>query len=193
VDQTLNLIGKNLSSSFNGYSFSDFHPQVQKNLLRLLIFRPNLSLDNIIKEIAGWQPNEQLYYLEFLILKISERINRAINIEPQVIVLSGRKFYRVDFKLALTDHVMSYLPPILYFVELDGFSFHDRTREEFTKARQRLRNLQREGAKVYPFSAEEVFKDPARCVLETVRGLERDIIERRYMIVQCLCNTGEWS
>jgi hypothetical protein len=165
-----------------GLPRTPFHPQVQKSLLRLMLLRDGISVGDIAVTVAEWTPIEQLWHLEFLFLKISRRINPAIKSEPQSSISAGGKLYKIDFKLSLRDEVMPSLPPIVYFVELDGREFHDRTKEDFLRERQRLRDLQREGARVYPFAGEEVFKGPSQCVLEAVRDLERDLLQRRHVI-----------
>jgi hypothetical protein len=165
----------------------DLHPQVQKNILRLILLRDGVSPASILEEIAPWSPPEQLFYLEYLILKISQRISQAIMCEPQKPVLTDMNYYRVDFKLSLRDEVFTSLPTVVYFVELDSRAFHDRTRVEFIRERQRLRKLQRAGGKVYTFAAEEVFRNVSKCVLETITALERELVQRRHMITSALC------
>jgi hypothetical protein len=165
----------------------DLHPQVQKSIFRLVLLRDGISPVNILEEIAPWTPPEQLFYLEYLILRISKRISQAITCEPQKPVLTNGNYYRVDFKLSLRDEVFTLLPMMVYFVELDSRAFHDRTRDEFIRERRRLRELQRAGGKVYTFAAEEVFRNVSKCVLETITALERELIQRRHMITSALC------
>jgi hypothetical protein len=168
--------------------FPRLHPQVEKSIARLLLLRDGISPVNILNQIAPWQPTEQLFHLEFLNLKISNRISQAITSQPQESILVGGHCYCVDFKVSLRDEeVFPTLPPILYYVELDGRGFHDRTREEFVKERHRLRELQRHGGRVYVFAGEEIFKNAARCVLEVVVDLERELIQRRHMITSAWC------
>ena len=61
----------------------DFHPQVQKSILRLILLRDGVSPVSIIEEIAPWSPPEQLFHLEYLILRISKRISQAITCSPK--------------------------------------------------------------------------------------------------------------
>jgi hypothetical protein len=161
-----------------------FHSEVRKSLAKLYLLRDRISIEAIISEIKGWWPTEQLFYLGFLRLRIANRINPDIKIEPQCIVQRDASYYCVDFKLALRDEVIPRLTPLIYWVEIDGHSYHDRTPQEFTKGRQRLRELQRKGGKVYAFSGTEVLDDALKCVRETVSALERDLIDRRLMIME---------
>jgi hypothetical protein len=130
----------------------EVRPEVRRSLAQLYLLRSHISIESILKEIKDWWPTEQLFYLGFLRLKIANRINPGIKIAPQCTLPSEVSYYRVDFKLALRDEVIPSLPPLIYWVELDGRSYHERTPQEFTKGRQRLRELQRKGGKVYPFS-----------------------------------------
>jgi hypothetical protein len=86
----------------------------------------------------------------FLYLKIAKRIDRKTRIEEQYRVASSGKGYAVDFRLSIADEMFADLDPFIAFVECDSRAFHDRTPEELTKDRQRWRELQRQGAKVYP-------------------------------------------
>jgi hypothetical protein len=101
--------------------------------------------------------------------------------------LAGKQCW-VDFKLSLRDEVIPTLAPVVYFVELNGRGFHDRTREEFTKGQRRIRELQRRGARVYTFAGEEIFKNPAQCVLDTVTGIECEVMQRRHMITSVIAH-----
>jgi hypothetical protein len=165
-----------------------FHPEVQKSVLKLILLRDGISPINILKEIVPWSPIEQLFHLEFVILKIGNRISQGIMSQPQESIPVGRTCYRVDFKVSARDEVFPALPPVGYFVELDGRAFHDRTREEFIEERHRLRELQRQGGRVYTFAGEEIFKNAARCVLEVVGDLERELLQRRHMIASAGCH-----
>ena len=175
-------------STLNGrLAIHGFHPQVQKSILRLILLRDGISPVSILEEIAPWSPPEQLFHLEYLILRVSKRISQAIACEPQKNILTNGNCYWVDFKLSLRDEVFASLPAMVYFVELDGRAFHDRTRDEFIRERRHLRELQRAGAKVYTFAAEEVFRNVSKCVLETIGALEREVIQRRHMIMSAWC------
>ena len=171
-----------ISHYLASYDITCFDPAVQKILLQLVLHRNRISIASILSAIKDWTPIEQLFYLEFIYLKVRECINPNIEIVPQYHVHSGNHRYRVDFKLSLPDEVKRSLAPITAFVECDSRAFHDRTAEEFTKERQRLRALQRHGAKVYPFSGAEIRANARRSVLECIRDLERELIARREII-----------
>ncbi len=61
------------------------------------------------------------------------------------------------------------------FVEVDGYHFHDVTRDQLERDRKRDRYLMRAGWRVIRFTGREVHRDPSGCaeeVMATLRGLE---------------------
>ena len=122
---------------------------------------------------------EQLFYLEFLDQQQSSYIDQAIVCQPQYMVDAGIRKLRVDFRFRLPDPVMPVLPPILFYVELDSFRWHDRTPKEFAKGKRRMRGLQRKGQATYGFAGSEVWHNAMACVFEVVGVMEADFIERR--------------
>ena len=174
-----------LSHHVEPYNLTRFIPEVQKGLQKLQLLRDGISIEPIIKKIADWDsPLEQVFYVTSLYLKISKRIHSKIRIEEQYRVLSGGKRYAVDFRLSFADEMFPDFDPFIAFVECDSRAFHDRSPEELTKDRQRWRELQRQGAKVYPFSGKELLKTPEKCVIECVKDLQRDMITRRELLMQ---------
>ena len=107
-----------------------------------------------------------------------------MHIEEQYYVATGGKEYYVDFRLSLADELFPILPSLVVFVECDSRGFHDRTPDEFDTGRERIRELQRQGGKAYPFSRRQLLKHPEKCVIECVRDLQRDMITRREMLMQ---------
>jgi hypothetical protein len=93
--------------------------------------------------------------------------------------VSNGKQYRVDFRLSLADEVYPEQPALFMFVECDSRAYHDRTPDEFEAGRERLRELQRQGGKAYPFAARQLLKKPIQCVIECVQDLQRDLLTRR--------------
>jgi hypothetical protein len=156
-----------------------FDPKVQNAIVRLHLRRGYVSLDDILDEIKKWSVIEQLFHVEFVYLQQSSYIDRAVVSQPQYIVDTRSGKLRVDFRLSLHDTMMPLLPPILYFVELDSFRWHDRTSQEFAKGKRRMRMLQRKGGRAYPFAGSEVWHNALACVFEVVGAMEVDLYERR--------------
>jgi hypothetical protein len=156
---TTRVSSNGLSHPFMPYDLTQFHPAVQKSFEKLRLLRDDISINSIIKKIADWKsPLEQVLYVTFLCLKVGKRIDRKTRIEEQYRVTSSGKEYAVDFRLSIADEIFPDLDPFIAFVECDSRAFHDRTPEELTTDRQRWRELQRHGAKVYPFTGKELLK-----------------------------------
>jgi hypothetical protein len=156
-----------------------FDPKVQNAIVRLHLRRGYVSLDDILDEIKKWSVIEQLFYVEFVCQQQSGYIDPAVVCKPQYMVDAGTGKLRVDFRLSLRDPVMPILPPILYFVELDSFRWHDRNPQEFAKGKRRMRVLQRKGGRAYPFAGSEVWHNALACVFEVVGAMEADLFEYR--------------
>jgi hypothetical protein len=169
----------NLAVTLDSQRLAVFDPKVQRAILRLHLRRGNVSLDDILNELKDWTEIEQLFYVEFVYQQQSGYIDEAVVCQPQYMVDTGPGKLRVDFRLSLRDPVMPALPPILYFVELDGFRWHDRTPQEFARGKRRMRVLQRKGGRAYPFAGSEVWHNAIACVFEVACAMEADLYERR--------------
>jgi hypothetical protein len=167
------------------YNLTSFTPAVQKALQKLELLRNDVSIEPIVRRIAKWDsPPERLFYVTFIYLKNSRRIDPKIRIEEQYYIATGGKEYYVDFRLSLADEMYPALAPLFVFVECDSREFHDRTPEEFDKGRERIRELQRQGGKAYPFSGRQLLKNPEKCVIACVKDLQRDMYARREMLME---------
>jgi hypothetical protein len=172
-------VSANHASTFDTQCLAVFDPKVQSTILRLHLRREYVLLDDVLDEIKNWSVIEQLWYLEFLYQQQSGYIDRAVVCQPQYMVETRTGRLRVDFRLSWRDPMMPVLPPILYFVELDSFRWHDRTPQEFAKGKRRMRVLQRKGARAYPFAGSEVWHNATACVFEVVGAMEADLLEHR--------------
>lgn len=63
--------------------------------------------------------------------------------------------YRIDW--ALRDG------PFLTFIECDGHDFHERTKNQAARDKQRDRNIQAAGHPILRFTGSEIYKDPFHC------------------------------
>jgi hypothetical protein len=172
-------VSANYTIKLDPQCLAEFDPKVQSAILRLHLLREYVSLDYLLAEIKDWTEIEQLFYVEFVYQQQSGFIDRAVICQPQYKVDAGIKKLQVDFRLSWRDPVMPALPPILYFVELDSFQWHDRTLQEFIKGKRRMRVLQRKGARAYAFAGSEVWRNALACVFEVVGAMESDLCERR--------------
>lgn len=59
-------------------------------------------------------------------------------------------------------------------VECDGHDFHERTKEQATRDKERDREMTKGGLKVFRYTGSEIFKDPIKCAKEVLDFLEGD-------------------
>jgi very-short-patch-repair endonuclease len=88
-------------------------------------------------------------------------------IEPQAQIGN----YRVDF--LITAKLIETEPEIQVYrkqvaVECDGFSFHDRTKEQASRDRSRDRDLQSQGFSVYRYAGTEIWANVFNCAQEVM-------------------------
>ena len=78
--------------------------------------------------------------------------------------------YRVDFVIA-SHRGRS---PRRVVIECDGHDFHEKTKEQAARDKQRDRYLQRMGFKVLRFTGSEIWRDAAKCAAEVFEVLDGD-------------------
>lgn len=66
--------------------------------------------------------------------------------------------YRIDF--AFID------PPHTLFIECDGHAFHERTKEQAARDRQKDRRIQQAGIPILRFTGSEIYADPVHCAMQ---------------------------
>ena len=86
-------------------------------------------------------------------------------ITSQDVIECGEKEYRVDFFIAVLKNKKDYG----FVVECDGHDFHEKTKEQAKRDKQRDRDLAAKGHLVIRFTGSEIFKDPERCAREVVK------------------------
>lgn len=101
---------------------------------------------------------EQIMFFE--LLAISR--NRHVALMPQFRV-GG---YRADFAIFVEDAVK-------ICVECDGHDYHERSKEQAQRDRERDRYFTCDGWKMLRFTGSEIWRDPRKCV----RQVEREIVK----------------
>lgn len=100
-------------------------------------------------------PIEQLVF--FALMEAAE--NNLWTVLPQEQI--GK--YRADF-LVKPVYINRNDPCAQVVVECDGHDFHEKTKEQAQKDKQRDRHLQSLGFKVYRFTGSEIWKSSGQCV-----------------------------
>lgn len=122
-------------------------------------------VDEALQYVANWakiraELNLCESPIEHEFLKAMRRVPNLKQFIPQVVAMGGK--YRIDF----ADEANK------IGIELDGHEFHS-SKEQFTKDRQRQRDLEAEGWRIIRFSGSEVHADAGQCVTELQSWLEK--------------------
>lgn len=83
---------------------------------------------------------------------------------PQQEIQCDGKTYRADFVVEARNIHDS--KPILLAVECDGHDFHEKTKRQASRDKQRDRDFQAAGYAIMRFSGAEIVKDCGKCVAE---------------------------
>lgn len=90
---------------------------------------------------------------------------------PQKEIIIKEKHYRVDFLLIMKD-LKNWEKPVIkkdmLIIELDSYLWHGADPMQFTKEKERERELQKEGYKIIRFSGREVYRDVEECIDEII-------------------------
>lgn len=87
-------------------------------------------------------------------------------IYPQYEIIACDITYRVDFYISTlyqnqTEHN--------FIIECDGHDFHEKTKQQAQRDRQRERNFTSSGYTVIRFTGSEIYQNPYKCAKEIVR------------------------
>lgn len=119
-------------------------------------------------------PIEQLFGVAFL--KVIEgrglNYNPGLIVEPQAEVECYGKKYRVDFLVLVGNYLNNPEQCFKLVIECDGHDFHEKTKLQAARDKQRDRHLIGAGYHVIRFTGSEIWKDPFKCAREAA-----DIIE----------------
>lgn len=80
------------------------------------------------------------------------------HIEPQFEI---QKYLIVDFVILFPQY-----SKLKIVIECDGHDFHEKTKEQVKKDKQRDRTLTKLGFKILRFSGSEIYNNPKNCVME---------------------------
>lgn len=79
--------------------------------------------------------------------------------------------YRVDFLVQDATLPFNHTPWRWMVVECDGHDYHERTKEQARRDKQRDRFFQSKGWKVLRFTGSEIYADPVKCAEEIIGEL----------------------
>jgi hypothetical protein len=99
------------------------------------------------------------------------------------VTLSRTKNYRVDLLIEVVEELsLEAEKPILSLVvELDGHDFHERTKEQAQRDKERDRNMTRAGYKIMRFTGSEIYMSVKSQLEETNEEIEVNPIAKQVM------------
>lgn len=142
------------------------------------VFRFSLAVASEVTLIEKCEsPIEQL-----MILAIDRHFLRNIhfiNWQSQAQINANGKEYRVDILLTYTlDRIEEHHSCKYLVVECDGHNFHEKTKQQAQKDKERDRNLQIAGYPVLRFTGSEIWKNPMKCAEEIETFIDSSLISR---------------
>lgn len=124
-------------------------------------------------------PIEQVMYLALadLLKYLDDLQDRYMaQIECQKKVENYIHSYRVDICVNVCD--LTTMKHYDFVIECDGHEFHEKTKEQVRKDRQRERNLMYKGYTVIRFAGSEIYENPSSCAIEAWKIMRARIEEQ---------------
>lgn len=97
--------------------------------------------------------------------------------QQEITVFEGQhreKKYRVDFEIEF--NLMRLGIKYSFVIECDGHEFHEKTKEQVARDKERDRNLMENGITVIRFTGSEIYNNPFKCATQAVRIIENYIM-----------------
>lgn len=85
--------------------------------------------------------------------------------------------YTADIRLTMIDR--SVTPPMLVaFIECDGHDFHEKTKEQASKDKERDRVFQKTGALILRYSGSDIWRDPIGAAMDAIETAQMALLAR---------------
>jgi very-short-patch-repair endonuclease len=110
-------------------------------------------------------PIEQIFLMEWRFQRIDER--HGLKLRPQHELKIDDVVYHIDFVIEVSGDNSKFA------IELDGHDFHEKTKEQAARDRQRERSITKRGYTIIRFTGSEVFSNPRKCVEEVIEIVGR--------------------
>lgn len=132
-----------------------------------------LKISHLVSMIEDCEsPIEQLMGIALAeLLPGLDQITEANYLIAQYPIDSNDKSYRVDFLLDCFGNNKN----VSCVVECDGHDYHEKTKEQAKRDKQRDRNLTKDGHKVIRFTGSEIYKNPMHCAREVINIIKEEL------------------
>ena len=144
-----------------------FDPKVKEIVMDILKSQLNDML-LLLNECES--PIEHLFGVALEHVTKGERISYdpGLIILPQSDIECYGKKYRVDFLVLVGDFIYDHAGCKKFVIECDGHDFHEKTKSQAAKDKQRDRHMTGSGYYVIRYTGSEIWKDPFKCAREAL-------------------------
>lgn len=119
-------------------------------------------------------PIEQIFYIAWQSYIWTLQGKYLLYPQREIQTGDNQKKYRVDFAIFQQRDIadspihenFSWGKNLKIAIELDSFTFHEKTPGQFEYEKKRDRALQEQGWRIFRFSGSEVLRDPGNCIVE---------------------------
>lgn len=98
-----------------------------------------------------------------------------VRIQPQVVLYGCRVDFLITMNTVHENNAGIQVFSKQAIIECDGHEFHERTKEQASRDRERDRNLQLQGLPVLRFTGSDIWQDVFRCAEEVLNFLRKKI------------------
>lgn len=140
----------------------------------LILYRISEKLSEFVRVAKSCEsPLEFQLYQHILayVKSFNEKGKEYFWVSNQCPIRANGHNYRADIMISVPGHENDKYSPRL-IVEVDGHEFHEKTKEQAKKDKERDRNLQIEGFRVMHFTGSEVFHKSYECAKQVIQMLE---------------------
>lgn len=142
----------------------DFHVEIHKSHLISMLN----SCESPIEQLFVLSLNDAINHLRDSLSVYGPEADANFWTQKEIVV-GGRK-YRADFLLVCETSGKTRK----YVIECDGHNFHEKTKEQAARDRERERKLMTTGYTVIRFTGSEIWKDPTGCVKQAIEIINSD-------------------
>jgi len=136
-----------------------------------------VEIFTIINECES--PIEQLFGVTFQYIVEKRRIyyDPGLIILPQSSIECYGKKYRVDFLVLVGDFIYNPDACKKFVIECDGHDFHEKTKLQAAKDKQRDRHMTGAGYHIIRFTGSEIWKNPFKCAREAAEIIQSNCLD----------------
>lgn len=143
-------------------------PERAKVLFFDLFFNSDETPFNVIdfEVLDSNSPMEQLFDFAFKYYLLQYPLLSCVFLDSQYLIKCEEHNYYADFHLMINCEGEFCETKLL--IEIDGHDFHEKTKEQVAKDKERELNIKMQGYDIIRFSGSQVYNDPIDCVKKTI-------------------------